>query len=460
MRNKIELSGKAKVEKLKFLPKLANLFVLSGLLLGTVLAVWPIQPAFAAAGISPSGGGKFVTGQSFTISVKASGATFDSLQGTISVSGVASIVSFSAGSATWLPGKSPSNGSQFVGIVSPTSSLTVATITLRSTKEGSGSVSVSGVRLARSGGEVGTGGGSTSYSVSRAPTPPGGLEVSSSTHPDQNESYGASTVLLEWKAPSNGADGYSTLLNQEAETVPTDVITTKDLTATYDKLTLGTHYFHIRAHNGDGWGGATHFKINVKEAVDATLAAPAILSVEKTELFKNDVEKGTVTGFKISGSSTGLTGFTGMLVFTPTDKLPVEQKLEFTPSETDGTWSVDFDQAIPTGFYSIVTRAKKEQSITPDSLPLFIEVSVANGGTAKIITADDLPKPNLTVTVAGVTFSTSRHLWAALAIVLFFAFLVTLIAYVARQFYKKYRSKKQKIAPAIPLQDSTPKKRL
>ena len=150
-------------------------------ILGLGLLLWP-QAALAAGSIAPSGGGKFTVGTTFTITVKASGATFDALQGIISVAGPVSIVSFSPGPATWLPGESPANNTQFVGIVSATSSLTVAVIKLKGTKEGSGKVTVSGVRLARSGSEVGTAGGSTSFTITRAPTPPGGVAGVSSVN--------------------------------------------------------------------------------------------------------------------------------------------------------------------------------------------------------------------------------------------------------------------------------------
>jgi len=401
-----------------------------------------VSPALAAAGISPSGGGKFVTGQTFTITVRASGATFDSLQGTIRVSGAASVVSFGSGGATWLPGKSPSNGGQFVGIVSATSSLTVATIKLRSDKEGSGSVSVSGVRLARSGQEVGSSGGSTSYSISRAPTPPGDMKISSTTHPNQEESYGLTTAELSWEPPANGANGYSTLLDEVADTVPLETVTTTETTAKYEDLALGTHYFHLRAHNSDGWGPANHFRINVKEAVDETLTPPTILSAVKTADFKTDLEKGTVSGFQIVGASTGLTDFQLLLNVSPADKLPAEQKLT-VPISADGSWQMSFDQMVPSGFYKIMAQAKKDKSITPESPPAYLEVSVANGGTAKLITSDDLQKPDLSVTVAGVTFSTKQSLWWALALVVLFAFAVTGVAYVARQMYKRWKAKRK-----------------
>ncbi|MEX1052148.1 MAG: hypothetical protein WEC83_02035, partial [Patescibacteria group bacterium] len=148
------------------LTQLSRRLVLSAVIVGLAVMLWPLS-ALAAGSITASGGGTFTNGSTFTMTVKASGATFDSLQGTISVTGPVSIVSFSAGGATWLPGKTPANNSQFVGITSSTSSLTVATIKLKGTKEGSGKVTVSGVRLAKSGSEVGTGGGSTSLTISR-----------------------------------------------------------------------------------------------------------------------------------------------------------------------------------------------------------------------------------------------------------------------------------------------------
>jgi len=91
--------------------------IISSFLIGmfTILSV-PFS-ARAEGGIFATGGGTKTAGQTFTITVAASGATFDSLQGSISISGPVDVVSFTAGSATWLPGKTPSNGGQFVGIV-------------------------------------------------------------------------------------------------------------------------------------------------------------------------------------------------------------------------------------------------------------------------------------------------------------------------------------------------------
>lgn len=415
---------------------------LASLSLASLIAILPLfnGSAWAAAGIFPSGGGSKVVGQSFTVSIKASGAEFDSLQGTISVTGSVS-VSVSAGSATWLPGKSPSNGGQFVGIVNPTSSLTVATLTLKGTKEGSGKVTVSGVSLARNGSYVGTAGGSVSFTVGRAPTPPGQVSVSSTTHPDQETAYEATTVALQWTAPSNGATGYSYTLDETADTTPATTVNTTETSLTLDNITVGVHYFHIRALNSDGWGETTHFKIVIKEPdakVDTTLSAPTITSVEKTANFQTDLEKGTVSGIVVRGTG-GQSGYVTNLIFDPKDRLPVElfqaadttsdQKVETetgavtseTPASTtsltplqvapnpDGSWEISFTYPIPSGFYKLVAQNQKDKVLSPESSASYLEVSVANGGTVKFITDKDAAKKGLEI--LGVTFKSASQFW-------------------------------------------------
>lgn len=341
---------------------------------------------FAAGSIAPSGGGSYANGQTFTINVRASGATFDSLQGVISVSGPVSIVSFSAGGATWLPGKSPSNGGQFVGITNATSSLTVATIKLRGTKEGSGSVKVTSVRLARSGDEVGTGGGTASFTITRAPSPPGGVEVTSATHPDQSQSYDASTLELAWKDPAPGASGYSVVFDQNPETVPEQKVNLEALTAKYENLKIGTYYFHIRAVNGDGWGPVTHFKVTIKAAVDGGLSAPSIDEISLAENHQNDIDAGTVTGLTLRGK--GLPGYTLVLNFTPVIPLdPAKYPAIVIPES--GEWSLFVEDPVLAGFYKTSAQGLKEGVLTPLSSVTTFELSVAEGGKIKIISTED-----------------------------------------------------------------------
>ncbi len=339
-----------------------------------------------AAGISASGGGTYVVGQNFTVRVTASGAEFDSLQGVISISGPVSVVSFSAGGATWLPGKSPSNGGQFVGIVNPTKSLTVATITLKGTKEGKGSVTVSSVQLARSGGYVGSSGGSTSFTIGRAPTPPGQVTVSSPTHPDPNELYEATTLQLAWEPPANGATGYAAILDQVAETAPEKTVTTQEKTATYENLVVGTHYFHIRAVNGDGWSEPTHFKINVKPAVDETLTVPVISTITTTDSYQNDIVAGALSGIVLRG--TGPAGYNVLLVFDPEIVLPVE-KYPIPVVDGEGNWEMIISDYVKAGFYKVTAQAHKEAIVSAVSPVTAFEIQIADGGRVLVIGAAD-----------------------------------------------------------------------
>ena len=395
----------------------------TGILVSILLLGGLPSVAFAAGLITASGGGTNNAGNTFTVTVKASGATFDSLQGLISVSGPVSIVSFSSGGATWLPGKSPENNNQFVGITSPTSSLTVATIKLKGTKVGSGKVTVSGVRLARSGAEVGTGGGSTSFTITPALAPPGSITVTSSTHPNPEESYDVSTVELSWTAPGNGATGYATAFNQSADTVPEAKITTTGTTAKYENQVVGTYYFHVRANNKDGWGDTTHFKVNIKPKTDSTLATPAITSIATTSDAINDVEAGTLTGIVIKG--TGPAGYSMMLTFAPdlalsADKYP-------TPIITDqGTWELTITDPVKAGFYKLTAVGKKESVVSPASPTITFEVSIAEGGRVRLITAADSTSTYKQAQETLVAAATAKRkvIWGGLAGVVLLAAIV------------------------------------
>ncbi len=362
------------------------------LILAVAFATLIIPQITHAAGISASGGATKTVGQQFTVTVTASGTTFDSLQGNINVSGPVSVVSFTPGSATWLPGKSPTNGGQFVGITSATSSITVAKITLKGTKEGSGSVSVSGVKLAKSGSLVGSDGGSTSFTITRALSPAGTVKVSSSSHPDTNSSYEATTIDLSW-VKDKGVTGFSYLLDQSADTTPGTKVTSSDTSTKYENKSVGTYYFHIRAQNSDGWGSTTHFKVTIKEPdarLDDALAKTIITSVQKTSAFTTAIDTGTVSGILLKG--TAQPGFTVTLTFTPAVSLPEGKSLSVQANEA-GEWELTLDYAIPAGFYKVTAQAQKDKTLTPASDPVRVEVSLAKGGNVTFITEADAITP-------------------------------------------------------------------
>jgi len=367
-----------------------------------------VRPTYAA-GVSASGGGKQTAGKQFVVTITASGAEFDSLQGTIAVTGPATVVSVSRGSATWLPGKEPSANGQFVGITSSTSSLVVARITLRGNSEGSGTVTVSGVKLAKAGSVVGSSGGTASYTIQRAPTPPGAVTVSSSSHPDSNQAYAVTTISLGLNKP-NCTKGFSYLIDQVADTVPAPTVTDAATSATYEKP-VGTYWFHIRANNADGWSGTTHFPINIKEpdpVIDQSVVTPVILSVTKATDFSTNIETGTISNVVLKG--TGAAGHTLRLQTTPamTDSAGQPYSVVIDPS---GNWEIILNGSIAAGLYRITAQSQVDKTLSPVSAPVSIEFSLAKGGFIGFITERDTvlanaptPTPSPTPTPAPPAF--------------------------------------------------------
>lgn len=343
--------------------------------------------SFAAGGIYASGGGTKNTGETFTVAVAASGATFNALEGTISVSGPVSVVSFSAGSATWIT--SPANGAHFVGMLtSARSSLTVATIKLKATKVGSGAVTVSSVKLANSGSVTGTGAGSASFTIQQAPQPPGQIKVSSSSHPDPNTAYEATAIALSWEKP-NGVDAFSYLLDQTANTTPPGKTTDASTSATYPDKAIGDHFFHIRAHNADGWGATTHFAIKIKEPdpkIDENLPKPKNIQITKNSKFVNDIKNGTVTGLEISGITEP--NFTANITLTPAPTIPEGKSLKVV-ADNSGRWQLLIDYPIASGYHKLTVQGQKEKVLTPISDEITFEISHAKGGSINILTDKD-----------------------------------------------------------------------
>ncbi len=352
------------------------------------LLVLNIPRALAAGGIYASGGKTITVGQSVTISVVASGATFDTVKGYISVSGNVSITSFSAGSATWIV--APANGATFTGafLGEKKTSFTVATIKLKATGVGSGAVNVSGVALQNAGVVVATGAGGSSFTINRALSLPGSPTVTSSTHPDQNTPYEATTVALSWNKES-GVTGFAHAFDHNPTTDPGSKVTSTDTTASYPNQAVGVYYFHIKAQNGDGWGGVTHFKITIKEPdakVDETLSKPSDIQIKKSSAFENNITDGTVVGIKISGQTEA--GYTANLTLKPTITLP-EGKTLTALADSSGNFEFNIDFPIPAGRYTLSIQGQLLKVLTPVSDTTTFEISQFNGGAIHILTDKD-----------------------------------------------------------------------
>jgi len=357
----------------------------------SALAVLILPKAASAAGISVSGGSLKYPGNTSSVSITASGTTFNAFQGTISSSGSVAITSCSAGSALWVT--QPTGAGGFVGaLTSPSTSFRIATCYIKATSVGNGSISVSSVQLANNGPIVATGGGSQSFSIVRQPTPPGTVTVASSSHPDQNTAYEDTTVILNWTAPTTTTTGYAYLFDQAETTDPGSTITNNNLTVTYAEQAIGTYYFHIKAKNGDGWGPATHFKITIKEPdprINLELEKPHNIKVVKAGRFTNNVKDGTFSGVIITGITEPR--FAVNLTLDPMPTLP-EGKLLSTQADANGNFSYTIDFPIPAGRYTLTIQGQDNKILTPVSDKVFFEISQAHGGSINRLTsADRLP---------------------------------------------------------------------
>lgn len=355
--------------------------------------VCPIKSQ-AAGGIYASGGKTVTVGSTFTVSVTASGANFNAAQGKISISGPVSVVSFSAGGASnWTWTSTPTNGGTFVGVLlgagQRINSLTIATIKLKGTSPGNGSVSVSGVALEPS---AGNGAGDTNFTIEKAPDLPGKVNISSSSHPDQATAYEDTTIVLSWDKAS-GVDGFSYLLDQAEGTTPASKVVDANTSATFADKAIGIYYFHIKAHKTDGWGGATHFKINIKEPdakINETLAQPSQIKIERSSDAVNNITDGTLTGIVVSGVTEP--GFTANLIINPALTIPAGKTLTTVADET-GKWSLLLDYPVASGFHTLTVQGQKDKVLTPISDAITFEVSQKEGGTINILTSSDEQAP-------------------------------------------------------------------
>ena len=406
------------------------------------IAMLPTK-SLAAGGIYASGGGKVTVGQTFTVNVTASGATFDTVSGAISVSGPVSVVSFAAGDATWI--NRPTNGGSFNGafLGDKKTSFTIATIKLKGTSAGSGAVTVSGASLKNAGSVVGTGTGNASFTIEKAPDLPGAVKVSSPSHADQVTAYEATTIELAWTKDS-GVDGFSYLLDQAEGTTPTTKITDANTSAAYPNNAVGTYYFHIRAHKPDGWGGTTHFRINIKEPdakINSSLAKPSDIKIEKDSNFVNNIKEGTVTGIVITGKTEP--GFTANITITPAPTMPEGRTLTAV-ADSSGNWRLLIDFPIAVGFHKLTVQGQKEKVLTPISDEITFEISQAKGGSINILTDNDINVPVVKAENTKESFKINKEM-LLYGLILLILIIITTVSII---FYKK-RLRNNKILRAI-----------
>jgi hypothetical protein len=177
--------------------------------------------------------------------------------------------SFSAGTVSF-SGGSPSGYTGAGGTVATVIFKTLAAGTLN-VRFGSGSVLAADGQGTNVLGNM-TGGAYTTSAASNSPPPeyvapantPAAPVITSSTHPDPNAWYTASTAHLSWKLPSD-VTAVRALLDTKTGTVP-NVVYDTPVSEKEIKDLSGVNYFHLQFKNKEGWGRVAQYRL----AVDAS----------------------------------------------------------------------------------------------------------------------------------------------------------------------------------------------
>jgi hypothetical protein len=92
--------------------------------------------------------------------------------------------------------------------------------------------------------------------------PPAGVQVFSDTHPFESQWYNNNAPTLSWtKDP--GVTGFSYVFDTKPTTVPDNTAMSSDTVMSYQNISDGVWYFHIKALKGGAWGSTTHFAVRI-----------------------------------------------------------------------------------------------------------------------------------------------------------------------------------------------------
>lgn len=92
------------------------------------------------------------------------------------------------------------------------------------------------------------------------PKPPEGVIIHSETHPSQDTWYNNNNPSVTWEREL-GVIGFSYVLDNKPSTVPENTILTTDTNKSYQNLTDGLWYFHVKAIKNGAWGTTGTFLI-------------------------------------------------------------------------------------------------------------------------------------------------------------------------------------------------------
>lgn len=155
----------------------------------------------------------------------------------------------------------------YVGVIPDgitTSSGLVGTITFKAKKTGRVSVSFSGESTILLNDGLGT---ETIVNLGRAnffivPKAPSGVNIFSETHPIETDWYNNTSPVISWEK-DEGVEGFSYVFDTKPFTIPENTILTTETTKSFENLTDGLWYFHIKSFRKGVWGKTGHFLVRI-----------------------------------------------------------------------------------------------------------------------------------------------------------------------------------------------------
>lgn len=199
---------------------------------------------------------------------------------------------------TLFPHTSPGNGvDEAKGIISEggftldspvTIPGTFATITFKTKKEGTATISILNTSRLIAGGEEKMNNSSlaTATVTIRLASPPEAdtgvrLFVTSETHPDQNLWYAARSATVSWQVQGGTISRYYSAFDKNPETNPTASITSSTGKSTMNEVTDGVWYFHLKGQQSNGVMTAIqHYRFQI----DGTVPNPIAPITDDTQL--------------------------------------------------------------------------------------------------------------------------------------------------------------------------------
>jgi hypothetical protein len=135
--------------------------------------------------------------------------------------------------------------------------------------------------------------GRAEYSI--IPKPPEGVVVYSETHPFSGDWYNNNSPVFSWDRDL-GVSGFSYIIDTKPNTIPENTVLTSDTIKSYEKLSDGLWYFHIKAIKNGVWGTTGHFLVRIDTAPPAEfkpeanylLAAPILAERALVSFFTTD----------------------------------------------------------------------------------------------------------------------------------------------------------------------------